>query len=161
MSLSQQELEEFKAEAMELLDVAEKGLLALDGGAEFRSVFDAIFRSFHNLKGAAGMMELHKLQAHTHELENVLNRFKDASSMPKQFVGFFLSGVDATKSLLNGEDVEFDFKIVDALEEKSVAKEEPTTDTSSQSAVSSQQSAVSSQQSAVTRGLARLSFCCQ
>lgn len=94
MSFSEEEIEEFKAEALELLDVAEKSLLALDGGAAFQSTFDNVFRSFHNLKGASGMMELLDLQAHTHGLENILMPFKTKTSMPKNYVSFFLRGID-------------------------------------------------------------------
>lgn len=111
MSFSEQELEEFKAEALELLELAEKSLLALDGGAEFRPSFDAIFRGFHNLKGAAGMMELLELQAHTHELENILMSFKDGSEIPKSYIGLFLRGIDAAKAILDGEKVDFNYKV--------------------------------------------------
>lgn len=131
MSFSQEELEEFKAEALDLLDTAEKSLLALDGGADFHPMFDAIFRSFHNLKGASGMMELNLLQSHTHELENVLMKYKQADSMPKEIIGFFLQGVDVAKSILNGEQVEFDHSLANSLMEKSsVAPEEVKADVS-------------------------------
>ena len=111
MSFSHQELEEFKAEARELLDLSEKSLLALDEGAEFRGAFDTIFRGFHNLKGAAGMMELLKLQSHTHELENILMRFKGGNSIPKEYISLFLRGIDAARSILDGEDVVFSFEV--------------------------------------------------
>lgn len=111
MSFSAQEIEEFKAEALELLDVAEKSLLSLDKGAEFRPSFDAIFRGFHNLKGAAGMMELRPLQAHTHELENILMGFKNENSIPKEYVDLFLRGIDTARSLLDGKTIEFSFEV--------------------------------------------------
>lgn len=73
MSFSEVEIEEFKAEALELLELAEKSLLGLDrGDTDYLSSFDAAFRCFHSLKGASGMMDLVQLQAHTHELENIL-----------------------------------------------------------------------------------------
>ncbi len=102
MSFSQEEIDEFKAEASDLLDTAERSLLALDGGADFRSLFDSIFRSLHNLKGASGMMELLALQSHTHELENVLMKYKESDALPKEIVEFLLKGVDGAKSILNG-----------------------------------------------------------
>lgn len=43
MSFSQEDLDEFKAEALDLLEIAEKSLLALDSGAEFKTAFDSIF----------------------------------------------------------------------------------------------------------------------
>lgn len=111
MSHSTEELDEFKAEALELLDLAEKSLLSLDRGADYQSAFDAIFRGFHNLKGAAGMMELERLQAHTHELENILMNFKTAPEIPKAHVSLFLRGIDAAKAILDGRDIEFDYSV--------------------------------------------------
>lgn len=117
MSFSEQDMEEFKAEALELLEVAEKSLLALDQGGDFRPAFDAAFRGFHNLKGAAGMMELTRLQAHTHELENILMRFKDSTQLPQAYVSLFLRGIDAARVILNGEDVAFDYTLPEDLKE--------------------------------------------
>lgn len=111
MSFSKQDLLEFEAEAFELLEVAEKSLLNLDQGGEFRPAFDSVFRSFHNLKGASGMMELLTLQAHTHELENILMEFKEATSIPHDYISLFLKGVDAARSILKGAEVTFDFGI--------------------------------------------------
>lgn len=111
MSFSEQEMQEFKAEALELLELAEKSLLSLDQGADFRPAFDSVFRGFHNLKGAAGMMELLKLQADTHELENILMRFKEGTHIPKEYVSLFFKGIDAARALLDGQDVVFDFSV--------------------------------------------------
>ncbi|MDX9732477.1 MAG: Hpt domain-containing protein, partial [Bdellovibrionales bacterium] len=105
MSFSEAEIEEFKTEAQELLEVAERSLLALDAGTgDFKSSFDSVFRSFHNLKGAAGMMELMKLQSHTHELESILMGFKESAELPKAHISLFLRGIDAARSILDGED---------------------------------------------------------
>lgn len=111
MSFSDQEIEEFKTEAFELLEIAEKNLLALDEGAEYRPAFDSIFRCLHNLKGASGMMDMLGVQAHTHSLETILMSFKDANSLPKEHIDLFLRGIDAAKILLNGQTIEFDFQI--------------------------------------------------
>ncbi len=111
MSFSDQDIAEFKAEARELLDTAEKGLLSLDQGGDFKSAFDSIFRGFHNLKGAAGMMELPKLQAHTHELESLLMKLKTEGAMPAPYISLFLRGVDAARSLLEGQDIAFVYSV--------------------------------------------------
>jgi two-component system chemotaxis sensor kinase CheA len=111
MSFSEQEFQEFKTEALELLELAEKSLLALDEGAEFKGMFDAVFRGFHNLKGAAGMMELTHLQSHTHELETILVEFKESGSIPKPYISLFLRGIDGARSILDGETIEFKYEI--------------------------------------------------
>lgn len=110
-SFSEEEIEEFKVEALELLESAEKSLLALDDGEDFKTHFDTIFRGFHNLKGAAGMMELNELQAHTHELESILMRFKTADEIPKAHISFFLRGIDAARSILDNEEVNFSYEV--------------------------------------------------
>jgi two-component system chemotaxis sensor kinase CheA len=112
MSFTQEDLEEFKVEAIELLDTAEKSLLALDQGADFKSSFDSVFRGFHNLKGAAGMMELTEIQAHTHELETILMSFKNQTAIPSEYISFFFRGIDATRSLLEGNKIEFDYTLI-------------------------------------------------
>lgn len=113
MSFSEAEIEEFKTEALELLEVAEKSLLELDRGAVFRCTFDAVFRGFHNLKGGAGMMELHELQRHTHELESILMRFKDNDSMPAKYVDLFLRGIDTARMMLEGHVEVFNYSVGD------------------------------------------------
>ncbi len=111
MSFSGEELDEFKAESLELLENAEKQLLSIDKGGDFRAAFDATFRCFHNLKGAAGMMDLEKLQVHTHKLEELLMGFKEATSMPKPYVTLFLRGIDASRILIDGGDVTFNYDV--------------------------------------------------
>jgi two-component system chemotaxis sensor kinase CheA len=111
MSFSEQEIEEFKVEALELLEVAEKSLLSLNQGGAFQAAFDATFRSFHNLKGGAGIMDLARLQAHMHELETILMRFKGQSSMPERFISFFLLGIDASRTIIDGKEIEFQYTV--------------------------------------------------
>ena len=118
---SDEDIAEFKAEALESLDIAEKFLLALDEeNADYQTAYGAVFRSFHNLKGGAGMMELTKLQAHTHELENILMPFKEKTSMPKYYVSFFLRGIDGARALLDNEDIHFNYKVEDASDKPNV-----------------------------------------
>lgn len=130
-SFSPEEIEEFKVEAQELMDMAEKSLLALDQGGDFKTCFDSVFRGFHNLKGGAGMMEFLDLQAHTHELETIFMGFKEKTSIPKEFINLFLRGIDAARSILDGEKVNFDFSIkneasvCEVKETKAEVKEEP------------------------------------
>ena len=75
MSFSKEDLEEFKLEANEILEIAEKSLFKIESGVDFKSSFDAVFRALHNLKGAAGMMELTSLQNHVHEIETIFIKF--------------------------------------------------------------------------------------
>lgn len=104
---SEEELAEFSTEAYELLDIGEDGLLALDRGSEFEENYNNIFRVFHSLKGAAGMIGLVQLQDHMHKLENQLQDCQAKGSIPKELITYFLNGVDAARCLLSGEEISF------------------------------------------------------
>ena len=111
MSFSDQEIEEFKTEAHELLEAAEKSLLEIGKGTDFKKCFDTVFRCFHNLKGGAGMMELNRLQSHTHELESILMQFKDLSEIPTEYVDLFLRGIDGARTILAEQPLKFDYSV--------------------------------------------------
>ena len=98
MKFSEEEIREFTAEAEDLLQAAEEALLALDKGAPLSSHYDAIFRAFHSIKGAAGMMELNELQTHMHHLENIFTGFKGAELLPKEAADLFLRGSYVAKA---------------------------------------------------------------
>ena len=109
MAFSEEDLKEFKVEALEILDGAESKFFSMESGGDYRSLFDSVFRTFHNLKGASGMMELHVLQAHVHELETILMGFKEQDSIPKNYISLFLRGIDGARSILDGKEIQFNF----------------------------------------------------
>jgi CheY-like chemotaxis protein/HPt (histidine-containing phosphotransfer) domain-containing protein len=111
MPFSEDEIAEFKAEAEELLDGAEKSLMAIQRGESFAAHYDAIFRVFHSLKGAAGMMELGHVQAHMHQVESTFTEQKGKAVLEGAFVEFFLRATDACRALLEGEKVDFDYSV--------------------------------------------------
>ncbi|MEC9283803.1 MAG: response regulator [Bdellovibrionota bacterium] len=102
-------VEEFKIEAFELLDEGEANLLAIDRGEDFLSQYNNVFRVFHSLKGGAGMLGMEEVQKHTHYLENLLEKCKEAGQMTKPYIDYFLSGIDGSRHLLNGESIDFDY----------------------------------------------------
>lgn len=112
MSFTEEEVSEFKIEAAELLDQAEKSLLALDQGSSFVTEYDAIFRTFHSIKGAAGMMEMLALQSHMHQLENLLVEQKPKPSLTKALIDHFLRGVDCCRKILDGHETSFDHSVI-------------------------------------------------
>ena len=114
-------IEEFKIEADEMFFESEEGLLAIDRGEDFTDNFNAIFRAFHSLKGAAGMFGLEELQAHMHKLETLFEAQKSNDSIPKELVDYFLDGVDAAKEILNGGSPHFKY-----WEEGTTNEEAPT-----------------------------------
>lgn len=115
------ELEEFKSEILETLDRAEQALLAFDQLPENQSsapLYDEVFRSYHNIKGAAGMLEWEELQHHVHQLENVLMQSKSTLSIPKSHISWFLKGNDVARAIMAGEPYEFSYEIGAAHEAK-------------------------------------------
>lgn len=102
MVLSDQEFGDFKIEAVELLELAEKSLLAVENGADFKAHFDSVFRAFHNIKGAAGVLEFVELQSHIHQLENLLMLSNNLDSIPKNHLDLLFKGIDAAKKILEG-----------------------------------------------------------
>jgi PleD family two-component response regulator len=111
MPYDDSELEEFRSEAMDLIEEAEKNLLEFENGQLFRPCYDAVFRCFHSLKGAAGMLELEYLRNHMHHLEDLFAGYKDSQNISPLEITFFLEGIDATKRIVSGENIEFKFDI--------------------------------------------------
>lgn len=111
-----EELEEFKSEILELLESAEKALLAfeeLPDNQSSDSLYNEVFRAYHNIKGAAGMLEWKELMEHVHHLENVLMQSKSTSSIPRKYISWFLKGNDATRAIMAGEPYQFSYDISD------------------------------------------------
>ena len=107
MDIDIEELEEFKVEAFEMLDESEDNLLNLEQGTDFKPNYDSLFRVFHSIKGASGMLGLLDLQKHMHHLEHLLSQVKEQSILSKELSSYLLEGVDGARSLLNLSQIEF------------------------------------------------------
>jgi two-component system chemotaxis sensor kinase CheA len=70
---------EFVGEGRENLDQLERDLIELEGNPSSRATLDSIFRTIHTIKGAAGFMQLPKLEALAHDGETVLSRLRDGA----------------------------------------------------------------------------------
>lgn len=104
--INQEDLKEFRQEGSELLEAAEKALLSLEDNGEYKTQYNAIFRAFHNLKGAAGMMEMLDLQGHTHVLETQLVSLKELDNLTADQIDYFLKGIDSAKKMLMGDQAD-------------------------------------------------------
>lgn len=96
-SMDPEMLAVFVSEATEHLDAAEPHLLSLDADPTDVEALDAVFRSFHSVKGTAGFMELHDIAKLAHEAENMLDKARDG------------------KLLLDGDAMELALESLDAL----------------------------------------------
>ncbi|MDA3960475.1 MAG: chemotaxis protein CheA [Planctomycetota bacterium] len=74
LSRDTEELAEFLGEAKEHLEAADRHLLELEGGSGSDETLNALFRSFHTLKGLAGFFGANVIQRVAHESENLLDR---------------------------------------------------------------------------------------
>ncbi len=107
------ELKEFFIEAFEMLEESENIFLQVGKGKDFKTIYSAVFRTFHSLKGAGGMFELMELQHHMHQLENILTECQPRNAFTQGEVTFFLKGIDAAKKIINGEHVKFDYTVTE------------------------------------------------
>ncbi|MBM3761963.1 MAG: chemotaxis protein CheA [Acidobacteria bacterium] len=64
---------DFILEAREHLQTVEAGLLVLEKEPANPETLNAVFRSFHTIKGLAGFLEFAKIQALAHEVETILD----------------------------------------------------------------------------------------
>lgn len=101
MNMTNDELNEFYIEARELLDSAEHHLLNINDGESYNSHYDAVFRALHNLKGASGFFELHRLQEHVHTLETEFTLNKGTGSISPESIDYFLRGCDHARKLID------------------------------------------------------------
>jgi two-component system chemotaxis sensor kinase CheA len=103
-------LQIFSDEAEDLLLVAEKALLNLDdlsNKAETAEGVNDLFRTFHTIKGAAGLFALDSVVEFTHVVESVLGNIRDGTlPLDKELVSLFLLSRDhlevLVESALNG-----------------------------------------------------------
>jgi two-component system chemotaxis sensor kinase CheA len=103
-------LQIFSDEAEDLLLVAEKALLNLDdlsNKTETEEGVNDLFRTFHTIKGAAGLFGLNSVVEFTHVVESVLGDIRDGTLLlDKDLVSLFLLSRDhlegLVESALNG-----------------------------------------------------------
>jgi CheY-like chemotaxis protein/HPt (histidine-containing phosphotransfer) domain-containing protein len=101
--------DDFLVEASDLFNEAEDALLDIEKGINFNTSYNAVFRAFHSVKGAAGMFDLPRLQEHMHHLENLLEKRKAIQIMSDAFIDYLLRGIDVAKQILDNKEVEFNY----------------------------------------------------
>jgi two-component system chemotaxis sensor kinase CheA len=86
----------FCAEAEELLQEIEQGVLVLETSPADADTLATVFRAFHTLKGNAAVMKLVVLQRLTHELESLLDAARRGGrSLDRDAIDLVLAGADA------------------------------------------------------------------
>jgi two-component system chemotaxis sensor kinase CheA len=100
-------VEVFRAEAAELLEQIEQGLLDLGHRLEDRALIDAVFRGLHTLKGSGAMFGFDALAAFTHHCETAFDRVRkgDVPATPA-LVAAVLSARDHMRALVEEPDAD-------------------------------------------------------
>ncbi|MBV5308623.1 chemotaxis protein CheA [Chromatium okenii] len=70
-------LQDFLVEAGELLEALNEQLIDLEQNPEDRDLLNAVFRSFHTIKGGAGFLNLNALVVVCHHAEDVFNLLRN------------------------------------------------------------------------------------
>ncbi|MGZ3772495.1 MAG: response regulator [Pseudobdellovibrionaceae bacterium] len=109
MSHNLYDLNEFQSEASDLLESTEQYLLNLNGRKLEDKDFDVISRLIHSLKGGADLNDLTPLKEHMQKMEDYFLHLKKANGVNQDSVSALLKGIDAARSLLEGNTVEFQF----------------------------------------------------
>ena len=101
--------EDFLVEAQEHFEQIETNFLALEESPGDLDLLNAIFRSVHTIKGAAGFLGLEKVQALSHMGENVLDDLrKSRMELSDRVMELLFETVDMLKILV--EDVRVQVK---------------------------------------------------
>lgn len=100
-------IEQFLLEARELVGQATDDLLALEGKPDDRDRLDSVFRAFHTLKGAAGIVDFAAMARAVHAAEDVLAAVRaGADPVTPRLVGDCLTCLDQVVQWLDGMQAE-------------------------------------------------------
>lgn len=92
---------EFISEAMGHVEAAEASILKLEMEPGDKDAVDAIFRSFHTIKGSAGFLHLQQFGDLAHGAENMLNQIRHgAGQWADSTIDLVLDSIDLMKTML-------------------------------------------------------------
>jgi two-component system, chemotaxis family, sensor kinase CheA len=95
-------LQIFCAEAQDLLQDIEQGVLVLEVNPTDSSSLDSLFRAFHTFKGNVGVMKLMVLQQLAHELESMLDAARRGKyRLVSESITVILAGADILKRFVS------------------------------------------------------------
>ncbi|HYX07238.1 MAG TPA: ATP-binding protein, partial [Bacteroidales bacterium] len=92
---------EFVTECTELLEMAERALLDLEGSPGDDELINKVFRAFHTIKGTSAFMGLDPISEFTHLLETVLSMIRDGNiAFDKASADISLEAIDIINNML-------------------------------------------------------------
>ncbi len=94
-------LRDFGTRASEHLDDADEQLLVLEADPASAAAIDAVFRTFHTIKGMAGFLALDEISAFAHDAESLLaDARRDGTRVGPDTVQSLFSAVDRMRELV-------------------------------------------------------------
>ena len=109
MSLTEDDLNEFRAQGEDFLKITEQSLGALGRGEVLALHYDAIFRAFHGIRGSASMLGMKELEDHMIGLDHDLRRHRGDLTMSPEVIKHLRDGADVARKLLGGPVTAFRF----------------------------------------------------
>lgn len=95
-------LDQFVAEAADLLDHVDMGLLRLEQEPGDLDLINEIFRAAHTLKGSSGLFDLPQLTRLTHAAEDLLDAVRSAQvELNPEIIDLLLAGFDQVRTWMN------------------------------------------------------------
>ncbi len=92
----------FVAEASEGLEQIEVKVLSLEESPDDKELLNAIFRTFHTLKGTSGFLNLGGIHSISHETETLLGQLREGTAhVSHEVVDFVLDTIDVVKGLVS------------------------------------------------------------
>jgi two-component system chemotaxis sensor kinase CheA len=118
---------EFKIESEEQLGGIENHLIGLENQPDHRDEFiNAAFRAMHSIKGGASFLGFHKLSKLAHNMESVLNKFRDGTLHPShEAISALLKGLDRIREMFadlessNHAGIDRELALLQSLKQKS------------------------------------------
>ena len=100
-------LETFVAEAADLLELVDSGLLALEAAPADREALDRVFRAAHTFKGSSGLFDLPEITRLTHAAEDLLDAVRaDRLALTREMVDDLLAAFDLVRAWVRALDEE-------------------------------------------------------
>src|SRR5664279_41867 len=94
-------VQEFLIESFENLDQLDRDLVSLEQDPKSRELLRSVFRTIHTIKGTAGFLAFHKLEAITHVGESLLAKLRDGLfDLTPETTGALLRMVDLVRTVL-------------------------------------------------------------
>lgn len=95
-------LQEFHTEALEHLEQIESSIMTLENDPTNEDGINAIFRSFHTIKGVAGFLSLHPIQKLAHHIESLLDLVRSKKlTLTSGMITLVLESKDALSALVD------------------------------------------------------------